>query len=316
MSQSLPGTHPWIARRFTPEQGSQARPGTGFPGRRGDRLRDGRDLRHHDLRRFRREDPEDLRHGGLCPRKDERIIQKRDGCPGKIASSRLEPEPRVEPAFAPPENRQGDRQRTDDLIGSPRLRACRRARWHAVYLWRGVARDETRSGLRLVHFCWDRPRSSAPRSSSTRERPCSCRTSRRTPVRSWKAPSTTTRRTRRPTCTSASSTSSSATRRKAIDILKRGLDVATSYKDLFYYNMGNDFFSGKDFASPRRCTRAPSTANKNLSRELPEQGEHPPAAAELRRRPGRLHAVSPARAAGPAAPEHREGDGSPPAGAG
>ncbi len=34
---------------------------------------------------------------------------------------------------------------------------------------------------------------------------------------------------------------------KAIDILKRGPAVATSYKDLFYYNMGNDFFARKEF---------------------------------------------------------------------
>jgi tetratricopeptide (TPR) repeat protein len=36
---------------------------------------------------------------------------------------------------------------------------------------------------------------------------------------------------------------------KAIDILKRGLGIATSFKDLFYYNMGNDYFSRKDFAT-------------------------------------------------------------------
>src|SRR5271157_6540137 len=35
---------------------------------------------------------------------------------------------------------------------------------------------------------------------------------------------------------------------KAIDILKRGLGVATALKDLFYYNMGNDFFSRKEYS--------------------------------------------------------------------
>lgn len=51
---------------------------------------------------------------------------------------------------------------------------------------------------------------------------------------------------------------------KAIDILKRGLNVATSYKDLFYYNMGNDFFSRKEFAFAEEMYNNALAANKNL----------------------------------------------------
>ena len=53
---------------------------------------------------------------------------------------------------------------------------------------------------------------------------------------------------------------------KAIEILKRGLNVATSYKDLFYYNMGNDFFSRKEFTVAEAMYSDALTANKNLAR--------------------------------------------------
>ena len=53
---------------------------------------------------------------------------------------------------------------------------------------------------------------------------------------------------------------------KAIDILKRGLNVATSYKDLFYYNMGNDFFSRKEFAFAEEMYSNALAANKNLAK--------------------------------------------------
>jgi tetratricopeptide (TPR) repeat protein len=53
---------------------------------------------------------------------------------------------------------------------------------------------------------------------------------------------------------------------KAIDILKRGLNIATSYKDLFYFNMGNDFFSRKEFAFAEEMYNDALSANKNLAR--------------------------------------------------
>jgi tetratricopeptide (TPR) repeat protein len=52
---------------------------------------------------------------------------------------------------------------------------------------------------------------------------------------------------------------------KAIDILKRGLDIASAHKDLFYYNMGNDFFSRKEFAFAEEMYTSAITSNKNLS---------------------------------------------------
>jgi tetratricopeptide (TPR) repeat protein len=52
---------------------------------------------------------------------------------------------------------------------------------------------------------------------------------------------------------------------KAIDILKRGLDIAVTYKDLFYYNMGNDFFSRKDFTSAEGMYTSAIGANAKLS---------------------------------------------------
>ena len=53
---------------------------------------------------------------------------------------------------------------------------------------------------------------------------------------------------------------------KAIDILKRGLNVASTYKDLFYYNMGNDFFSRKEFTFAEEMYNDALAANKDLSK--------------------------------------------------
>jgi tetratricopeptide (TPR) repeat protein len=52
---------------------------------------------------------------------------------------------------------------------------------------------------------------------------------------------------------------------KAIDILKKGLDIAAAYKDLFYYNIGNDFFSRKDYASAEGMYTSAIAANAKLS---------------------------------------------------
>ena len=52
---------------------------------------------------------------------------------------------------------------------------------------------------------------------------------------------------------------------KAIDILKRGLAIATSFKDLFYYNIGNDYFSRKDFTSAEGMYTSAIDSNKNRS---------------------------------------------------
>ena len=52
---------------------------------------------------------------------------------------------------------------------------------------------------------------------------------------------------------------------KAIDILKRGLPVAGSYKDLFYFNMGNDFFSRKEYTFAEDMYSSALAVNKGLS---------------------------------------------------
>ena len=52
---------------------------------------------------------------------------------------------------------------------------------------------------------------------------------------------------------------------KAIDILKRGLDASSTYKDLFYYNMGNDFFSRKEYAFAEEMYNSALSANSNLA---------------------------------------------------
>jgi tetratricopeptide (TPR) repeat protein len=52
---------------------------------------------------------------------------------------------------------------------------------------------------------------------------------------------------------------------KAIDVLKKGLNVATAFKDLFYYNMGNDFFSRKEYAFAEDSYNSALSANHNLA---------------------------------------------------
>jgi tetratricopeptide (TPR) repeat protein len=52
---------------------------------------------------------------------------------------------------------------------------------------------------------------------------------------------------------------------KAIDVLKRGLSVSTSYKDLIYYNMGNDMFARKDYALAEQMYSEAIGLNKNLA---------------------------------------------------
>ncbi len=52
--------------------------------------------------------------------------------------------------------------------------------------------------------------------------------------------------------------------KRAVDILQKGLDVAASYKDLFYYNIGNDLFSGKDYSSAVDMYSKAIAANKDL----------------------------------------------------
>ena len=51
---------------------------------------------------------------------------------------------------------------------------------------------------------------------------------------------------------------------KAIDVLKKGLSVAAEHRDLFYYNMGNDFFSRKEFAFAEEMYTSAIASNKNL----------------------------------------------------
>ena len=51
---------------------------------------------------------------------------------------------------------------------------------------------------------------------------------------------------------------------KAIDILKRGLGIATAFKDLFYYNMGNDYFFRKDFTAAEQMYTSAIDSNKGL----------------------------------------------------
>ncbi len=52
---------------------------------------------------------------------------------------------------------------------------------------------------------------------------------------------------------------------KAIDILKQGLGVSTAYKELFYYNIGNDLYSRKDFAGAEQMYTSAIDAKKDLA---------------------------------------------------
>jgi tetratricopeptide (TPR) repeat protein len=51
---------------------------------------------------------------------------------------------------------------------------------------------------------------------------------------------------------------------QAIDVLKKGLAVASAYKELFYYNIGNDLFSRKDFALAEEMYSSAITSNKDM----------------------------------------------------
>ncbi len=52
--------------------------------------------------------------------------------------------------------------------------------------------------------------------------------------------------------------------KKAIDVLQKGLAIASSWKDLFYYNIGNDMFSGSDYASAADMYTRAIAVNKDL----------------------------------------------------
>jgi tetratricopeptide (TPR) repeat protein len=52
---------------------------------------------------------------------------------------------------------------------------------------------------------------------------------------------------------------------KGIDTLTKGLAFASTYKDIFYYNIGNDFYARKDFASAEQSYNQALAVNKNLS---------------------------------------------------
>jgi tetratricopeptide (TPR) repeat protein len=52
---------------------------------------------------------------------------------------------------------------------------------------------------------------------------------------------------------------------KAIDVLKRGLAVASEHKDLFYYNMGNDYFAQRQFTFAEEMYTNALFANQDLS---------------------------------------------------
>jgi tetratricopeptide (TPR) repeat protein len=51
---------------------------------------------------------------------------------------------------------------------------------------------------------------------------------------------------------------------KAIEVLKRGLAVASTYKALFYFNMGNDFYSQKQFTFAEEMYGNAVAANPDL----------------------------------------------------
>ena len=52
---------------------------------------------------------------------------------------------------------------------------------------------------------------------------------------------------------------------KAVEILKRGLAVAASYKDLMYYNIGNDMFAKKEYTVAEQMYSEALNVNKNLA---------------------------------------------------
>ncbi len=52
---------------------------------------------------------------------------------------------------------------------------------------------------------------------------------------------------------------------RAITILKRGLNIATLYKDLFLYNIGNNFFVRGEFTFAEESYTAAVTANRSMA---------------------------------------------------
>jgi tetratricopeptide (TPR) repeat protein len=52
---------------------------------------------------------------------------------------------------------------------------------------------------------------------------------------------------------------------RAITILRRGLEFALEYKDLFYYNMGNDYLRIEEYTVAEEMFTSAVTANRKLS---------------------------------------------------
>ena len=59
---------------------------------------------------------------------------------------------------------------------------------------------------------------------------------------------------------------------KAIDILKKGVVVASTDKDVFFYNMGNDYFTAKDYASAMEMYTSAIASNKGDYRNYLNRG--------------------------------------------
>jgi len=52
---------------------------------------------------------------------------------------------------------------------------------------------------------------------------------------------------------------------KAIETLKKGIAVATTFRDLFFYNMGNDYYARKEYAQAEESYTSAISANKDLA---------------------------------------------------
>ncbi len=68
---------------------------------------------------------------------------------------------------------------------------------------------------------------------------------------------------------------------RAITILKRGLNIATLHKDLFLYNIGNNFFARGEFTFAEESYTAAVTANRTMPDGLPQPGQQPHEAREV-----------------------------------
>jgi len=53
--------------------------------------------------------------------------------------------------------------------------------------------------------------------------------------------------------------------KKAIAVLRRGLDMALEFKDLFYYNMGNDYLRIEEYAVAEEMFTSAIAANRKLA---------------------------------------------------